>query len=69
MFWAPLAESVSRRKHLMLLRHQDEAEKDPGLNSKKSHFTKVMEAKGRYYKELKGKMKGRNKRTVASPVL
>ena len=48
MFWAPLAESVSRRKHLMLLRHQYEAEKDPGLNSRKSYFSKVVEAKGRY---------------------
>ena len=46
MSWAPLEKSVSRKKHLMLLTHQLEAEKDPGLKSREGHFTKVVEVKG-----------------------
>ena len=48
MSWAPLEKSVSGKKHLMLLTPQREAEKDPGLNSREGHFTKVVEVKGRY---------------------
>ena len=48
MSWAPLEKSVSRKKHLVLLTHQHEAEKDPGLNSREGRFTKVVEVKGRY---------------------
>lgn len=51
--WAPLEKSVSGKKHLMLLTPQREAEKDPGLNSREGHFTKVVEVKGRYQKEWK----------------
>lgn len=39
--WTPLEESVSRKKHLMLMTHGGEAEKDPGLDSREDHVLVV----------------------------
>lgn len=52
--WTPLEESVSRKKCLMLLTHDGEVEKHPGLDSRQGHVLVVVEAKVRYESELKG---------------
>lgn len=43
-------ESVTswEKREEMLLTHQDEVEKDPGLDSREGHVLEVVEAKGRY---------------------
>lgn len=52
--WTPLEESISRKKCLMLLTHDGEVEKDPGLGSREGHVLVVVEATVRYESELKG---------------
>lgn len=43
-----MEKSISRKKCLMLPTYQDKVEKDPGLDSRKDRFIKVVEAKARY---------------------
>lgn len=48
-----MEESISRKKCLMLLTHDGEVAKDPGLGSSEGHVLIVVEATVRYESELK----------------
>lgn len=41
MSWTPLERVFSRKKCLMLLTHDGEVEKDPGLGSREGHVVVV----------------------------